>query len=183
MAKHTLSLEMPDTLNDCIMPILDTSIYDEGCLQIDCPYLDILPPGFTCAVRLDVEPGFCKLNLTACDLGLQTLDCGIVFDTIPDGVYVVRYSIAPNEYVFAEYNHLRITQAMNKVNDVLCGLDLGACDPLPEIKEKLKELRLIEMFLQAAKAKVEYCHTPEHGMDLYEYALKRLNKLACTVCI
>jgi len=183
MSKHTLSLEMPDTLNECVMPVMDTSIYADGCINIDCPYLDILPPGFSCAVRLDVTPNFCKLNITACDLGLQTKDCGIVFDTIPDGVYVVKYSIAPNEYVYAEYNHLRITTIMNKFNKILCALDLAACDPLPELKEKLKELRLIEMLIKAAKAKVEYCHTPTAGMDLYEYALKRINKLECTVCI
>jgi hypothetical protein len=181
MAKHMLSLEMPDTLNDCIMCIMDTSIYADK-VPVECPYLDILPPGFTCAVRLDVEPGFCQICLTACDLGFQTNDCGNTFDTIPDGVYVVKYSVAPNEYVFVEYNHLRITSAMKKVNDVLCGLDLAACDPLPEIKEKLKELRLIQVMLQAAKSKVEYCHTPSHGMDLYEYAVKRLNKLLCTIC-
>jgi hypothetical protein len=182
MAKHTLSLEVPDTLNDCILRVVDTSLYADKVL-VECPYLDILAPGFTCAVRLDVEPGFCNLNLTACDLGLQTEDCGIRFDTLPDGVYVIKYSVAPNEYVYAEYNHLRITKALNKLNEILCALDVANCDPLPEIKEKLKELRLIEMLLKAAKAKVEYCHTPKHGMDLYEYAMKRLDKMACTVCI
>jgi hypothetical protein len=182
MAKHTLSLEMPDTLNECIMPVMDTSLYANK-LPIDCPYLDILAPGFSHAVRLDMDPGFCLINLTACDLELQTLDCGIVFDVIPDGVYVVKYSVAPNEYVFAEYNHLRVTSLMNTFNEVLCALDLSICDPIPTTKEKLKELRLIEMLIKAAKAKVEFCHTPGQGMDLYEYAKKRLDKLACTVCI
>ena len=182
MAKHTLSLEIPDTLNECVLQVMDSSIYADK-PPVECPYLDILPPGFSCAVRLDVVPGFCKLNITACDLELQTQNCGSVFDNIPDGVYVIRYSIAPNDYVFVEYNHLRITAALNKFNEVLCALDLAACDPLPKLKEKLKELRLIEMLLKAAKAKVEFCHTPSHGMDLYEYALKRLNKLACTVCM
>jgi hypothetical protein len=182
MAKHTLSLEMPDTLNECIMPVMDTSIYSDKS-PVDCPYLDILAPGFLHAVRLDMNPGFCLINLTACDLELQKENCGVLFDVIPDGVYVIKYSVAPNEYVFAEYNHLRITSFMIKFNEVLCALDLAICDPLPEVKEKLKELRLIEMLIKAAKAKVEFCHTPGQGMDLYEYAKKRLDKLACTVCI
>jgi hypothetical protein len=182
MAKHTLSLEIPDTLNDCILRVIDTSLYADK-PPVDCPYLDVQGPGFSCAVRLDVEPGFCNLNLTACDLELQTENCGTIFNTLPDGVYVIRYSIAPNEYVFVEYNHLRTTEALNKLNEVLCALDVSNCDPLPEVKEKLKELRLIEMLLKAAKAKVEYCHNPSQGMDLYDYAKKRLDKLACTVCI
>ena len=130
-----------------------------------------------------MDPGFCLINLTACDLELQKENCGVLFDVIPDGVYVIKYSVAPNEYVFAEYNHLRVTSFMIKFNEVLCALDLAICDPLPEVKEKLKELRLIEMLIKAAKAKVEFCHTPGQGMDLYEYAKKRLDKLACTVCI
>lgn len=182
MAKHTLSLEILDTLNECIMPIMDTSLYADK-VPVDCPYLDILAPGFNCAVRLDVTPPFCLLNLTACDLGLQTENCGVVRDTIPDGVYVIKYSVAPNEYVFVEYNHLRITNIMKQYNEVLCGLDVANCDPLPEVKAKLEELRLIEMLIKGAKNKVEFCHKPGQGMDLYEYAKKRLDKLACTVCI
>lgn len=181
MAKHTLSLEMPDTLNECIMPVMDTSLYADS-IPVDCPYLDILPPGFSCAVRLEVTPGFCLLNLTACDLGLQSTQCGVRFDTIPDGVYAVKYSVAPNEYVFVEYNHLRITNLLKTYNKVLCALDVSTCDPLPEVKEKMKELHLIDILIKAAKAKVEYCHTPGEGMDLYEYAKKRLDKLACIVC-
>ena len=182
MAKHTLSLEIFDTLNECIMPIMDTSLYAEG-VPVDCSFLDVLAPGFSCAVRLDVDPGFCSLNLTACDLGIQTKDCGTIFYNLPDGVYAIKYSVAPNDYVFVEYNHLRITTFMKKFNEVLCSINLAACDPLPEVKEKLKELRLIEMLIKAAKAKVEFCHKPSEGMDLYEYAKKRLDKLACTVCI
>lgn len=182
MAGHQLSLEILDTLNTCVLQVMDTSIYADK-PPVECPYLDILVPGFTCAVRLNVEPGFCKLNITACALEIQTTDCGIVFNDLPDGIYTIKYSIAPNEYVFVEYNHLRIAILMNKFNDVLCSLELAACDPLPEVKDKLKELRLIEMMIKAAKAKVEYCHNPSQGLDLYEYAKKRLDKLACTVCV
>lgn len=181
MAKHTLSLDILDTRNDCVLCIDDTSIYADK-VAIDCPYIDILPPGFTCAVRIEVEPRFCKICLTACDLGIQTRDCGVRFDPLPDGVYAVKYSVAPNEYVYVEYNHLRITEALNKINNVYCDIKASTCDPLPETKEKLKELRLIESLLKAAKAKVEYCHTPKEGMDLYEYAMKRLNKITCTKC-
>jgi hypothetical protein len=38
------------------------------------------------------------------------------------------------------------------------------------------------MYLEAAKAKVEFCHDPQKGMTLYNYALKMLNKLDCVNC-
>jgi len=182
MARHTLSLDIPDTLNECILPVMDTSIYHED-VPVECAYLDVLPPGFSTAARVEVEQNFCKLDLLACDINLQFDDCGVRFDSIPDGVYVIKYSVAPNEHVFVEYNHLRITEAMIKFNKVLCGLEVAACDPAPEVKEKLKELRLIEMLLKAAKAQVEFCHNPGRGMDIYEYAVRRLDKLLCIVCI
>ena len=50
--------------------------------------------------------------------------------------------------------------------------------PGADIKEKLEELRLIKGFIDAAKAKVEYCHEPQAGMELLIYAQKRLNKYA-----
>lgn len=182
MAKHVLSLEIHDYINECQLCISDTTLYADS-VPVDCPYLDIQVPGFNCAVRLDVTPGFCNLCLTACDLELQTSNCGVDFDTLPDGVYIVQYSLAPNEYVYVEYNFLRTSSIRTTYNEVLCALDVSNCDPLPELKEKLNELKLIDMMIQAAKAKAEFCHNPGQAMDLYEYAKKRLDKLACVVCV
>jgi len=181
MARHVLSLEAPDTRNKCILRIEDTSIYSPD-LPVTCPILQITVPGFNLPVTItDITQGF-NLNLTACDLDLQTQNCGTSFSNLPDGIYIIRYSIAPNDYVHVEYNHLRVTCALEKIAEILCALDIAACEPSFKIKEKLKELNLIEMMIKAAKASVEYCHNPKKGMDIYRYALKRLDKLSCNIC-
>jgi hypothetical protein len=77
---------------------------------------------------------------------------------------------------------MRISQAMNKYYKVLCDVDANACDPPAKIKKTLEELRFIKMYLEAAKSKVEFCHEPQKGMSLYNYALKLLNKMSCTNC-
>jgi len=77
---------------------------------------------------------------------------------------------------------MRITQALMKYQKVLCELDIADCDPPETIKEKLKKLRTIKMYLEAAKAKVEICHEPDKGMRLYKYALKLLDKMTCKNC-
>ena len=77
---------------------------------------------------------------------------------------------------------MRITSALNQINDLLCCLNLQACDPQGPVRDKLREVQLLDTFLKAAKAKVEYCHEPQKGMSLYNYALKLLNKLTCTNC-
>lgn len=187
MAQHVLSLEAPDTMNKCIFRIVDTSIYNTD-IAVKCPMLWITPPGFKYSIQftettdIPIDPGFI-LNLTACDLELQVLNCGTTYSDLPDGIYAIKYSVSPNEFVYVEYNHLRITKALYKYKAILCDLDLGACDPPAQIKTKLNQLRLIKMYLEAAKAQVEFNHQANKGMELYNYAIKLLDKMDCSTCI
>jgi hypothetical protein len=90
--------------------------------------------------------------------------------------------VSPNDQVYVEYNHLRITVALNRVRKIYCDLDIAACDPPVEIKEKLNKITMIQRYLDAAKSFVEYCHEPSKGMELYNYAIKLLDKLDCRSC-
>lgn len=175
-SKHQLSLELPDTNNIKVLRLFDTSLYAQD-LAIDCGTLRITSPGFNLPVAIEILKGF-NIVLNACSLGLQRTNCQDASQPIPDGVYVINYSVAPNTSVFVEYNHLRTTQTTNKYFNLLCDLEMSACEPDADVKEKLEELRLIKGFIDAAKAKVEYCHEPQAGMELLIYAQKRLNKYA-----
>jgi hypothetical protein len=183
MAKHTLSLEVLDTLNEAILRIVDTSIYDT-IVPVDCPVLSITVPGFSYSTEFDstiITPGFSK-NFTACDLGLQTTDCGTKFSRLPDGIYIIKYSVSPNDIVYVEYNYLKVSGLMNIYQRILCELDVSACEPLTEVANKLELLRKIKMYIEAAKAKVEICLEPSKGMELYGYAKKLLSKFNCSSC-
>jgi hypothetical protein len=186
MANHVLSLEVPTVMNSCILKIFDTSVYAIP-LSVTCPTLNITVPGFGYSNQIEgaVMTNFVNtghITLTACDLQLQTVNCGTKYVDIPDGIYIIKYSGSPNDQVYVEYNHMRVTQAMNKYYKVLCEVDVAACDPPFKVKQRLEELRLIKMYLEAAKSKVEFCHEPQKGMSLYNYALKLLNKMTCTHC-
>lgn len=180
MANHVLSLEVPTVMNSCILRIVDTSVYS-NLVPLTCATLNVTVPGFAYSNQIDVTAGFTE-TLTACDLNLQTVDCGTKYVDIPDGVYIIKYSVSPNDIVYVEYNHLRITKALKIYNQLLCDLDIAACDPPATIKKKLNELNMIRMYLEAAKAKVETCLEPDKGMTLYNYALKLLKKLDCKSC-
>lgn len=188
MANHVLSLEVPFVMNPCILKLLDTSVYlNNAILPITCPTLNITVPGFSYSNQIEGDAmtdfvNYGHITLTACDLQLQTTDCGTQYADLPDGIYIIKYSVSPNDQVYVEYNHMRITQAMNKYYKVLCDVDANACEPPAKVKQKLEQLRLIKMYLEASKAKVEFCHEPQKGMSLYNYALKLLNKLTCTHC-
>jgi hypothetical protein len=177
---HKLSLEIPTVLNDCIFKVFDTSVYTE-LLPITCATLQITTPGFNVPVNIEFVPGSSPV-ITACQLNLQFVNCTTELHSIPDGIYIVKYSVSPNEVIYVEYNHLRITRALNRYSKHLCELELAACEPSEKVKKKLDKLREIKSYLDAAKAKVEYCHEPEKGMTLYNYAIKLLDKLECKTC-
>ena len=177
MEQHNLSLYIPNILNECIIKIEDISVYAE-LLAIDCPLLQITPPGFTYAVHFHDGAPNGSYFLTAVDLELGTS----AEDPLPDGVYVIRYSVSPNDKVFVEYNYLRTTSIMNKYYKILCNLEVSNCEPPRELAETLNKMRMIKMLIEAAKAKVEYCHSVTEGMDMYAYALKLLNRINCKTC-
>jgi len=173
--RHQLNLEIPVVYNNRLLQVDDSSIYTSA-LPVDCARLEITVPGFVSAVAITVAKDFRRF-LTSCDLGLQTLDCATETQNLPDGIYVIRYSVSPNDEVFVEYNHLRMTQTWNRYYKQLCALSLGSCEPDRDIKEQLRQFQLVRSFLEAAKGKVEYCHEPNKGMELFVYAQRLLEKL------
>lgn len=184
--KHKLSLSFPDTMNDWSMTIMDNSTYT-SLIPVSCLTLQILLPGFTKAVTFDensfvpLTPNFIR-HFTACDLEVQTQSCGERFDPLPDGIYVIRLSVSPNDIVYVEYNYLRTTQAMLKWKARMCELDVPACDPPADIKMKLDKLMEILGKIEAAKAMVEVCHKAQKGLELFNYAVKELDALDCSSC-
>ena len=175
--KHILSLEIPTVSNCEVLCVKDTSQYTDK-LGVDCTELLITMPGFNAPVLIKVDEKF-DLCLNACVLALQKIDCGTKRMKLPDGVYVVRYSVSPNDKVYVEYNHLRVTNLLTSYYQKLCDLDLKACEPSSEREDLLRQMNYIKVLIDAAVAEVEYCSNPNKGMELYNYAEKLLNKLIC----
>jgi len=179
-SKHQLSLEVPETNNCQVFRVFDTSLYSDD-LAVTCGTLQITSPGFNEPVSIETLPGF-NLILNACTLGIQSSGCGTTSQRLPDGIYVIRYSVSPNDKVFVEYYYLRTCQTVNKYFNELCKLEMAACEPQADVKAQLDELRLIKSFIDAAKAKVEYCQSPQQGMDLFVYAQRRLQRFGEMCC-
>ena len=176
-SKHILSLEIPTVSNCDLLCIKDTSQYSSE-LAVDCEELLITLPGFSVPVLIKVDKEF-DMCLTACTLALQKNNCGTSQDKIPDGIYVIKYSVSPNSKVYVEYNHLRVTRLLSTYYDVLCELDVQACQPNSEKQALLAEMSYIRTMIDAAVSNVEYCQSAAQGMQLYNYAKNRLNKIAC----
>ena len=180
--RHQLSLDVIDTGCAHNLKISDTSAYAEH-LPADCQRLAIWLPGFANPVYIPHlnTRGFIT-SLTALDLGLQPQADAPLRD-LPDGLYKVQYSVSPNEHVLVEYHHLRTTKTTLRLLQELCKVQLSTCEPDADQHRKLHELREIDQFLRAAKAKVEVCHTPVQGLQLLEYAQKLLANLQTGKCL
>jgi hypothetical protein len=178
--KHILSLDIPETLNTKIFRVVDTSTYSTD-LGITCNRLQILLPGYLEEVILEILPNSENV-FNACTLHLQDTNCDTALSELPDGIYTIRYSVAPNDKVWIEYNYLRIAQTLNTYYNILCSINLTGAEPLATEKEKLNKLRMLKMMLEGAKAKVEFCNNPEQGQLIFNYAKKQLDKLNCTYC-
>ena len=179
-AKHVLSLEIQPSSNCNIFSIKDTSQYIED-LDVSCPQLLITSPGYNNPQLIEVPHGF-DLNLSACALGIQTVNCDSETTAIPDGIYVIRYRIKPYDKAYVEYNYLRVTTLLSTYYDKLCELDTQPCEPTSQFKQTLADMHYIRTMIDAAKAKVEYAHSPHEGMELYDFAKHKLKKITCDIC-
>ena len=195
MGKHILSLNFPDTTNEGVFLIDDTSVYDPVVLNtstlskptvmpcsgvaLPCANLQITPPGCYTPTSLALEYGNFRLVLNACTLGiLSSTSCADSCPALPDGMYNIRYSISPNDKVFVEYKILRITQALNRYYNLLCRVGLTPCLPSQDTNYQIRSLETIYTYLIAAKTTVENEHQFSDGMNLYRFAVALMDKMS-----
>ena len=162
--KHILSLEIPDVANCEIFSIWDTSEYSDQ-LPIDCPTLSIVPPGFQNPISLDQTENFHR-DFSTCAFGLQTMDCSNTRNTFPDGIYVIRWSVAPHDKVYVEYNHLRITSIMKMYYEKLNELDTSKTEPLTSIADTVLQLRKDEVKSKNIREQI-LKNSPEENKDFF----------------
>ena len=141
---HNLSLEVPFISNPKVMRIFDSSSWDSNLMSSEIK-LSIIPPGFIYPIEYTVTRRFDKL-FNVSNLGIQSVTDYSELGNLPDGIYTIRLTdLSSGDWV--EYNHLRITEALNTMQCILCELDINACDPPVKIKEKLNQINFINLFI------------------------------------
>jgi hypothetical protein len=177
MAKHILQLEVPNTSNEGVFLIDDISIYDTV-LPVSCLNIQILPPGFNVPSSIGGMTAGFRLVLNACSMGMVTAsNCTNSCPQLPDGVYHIRYSVAPNATVFVEYDVLRTTIAINRLNTILCNANIQCCLPDQETLYIINQCDLIRNFLLTAKLLVENQHNIADGVSMYRFAVSLIDKM------
>lgn len=176
MYSHILGVDVIPTTDENILHLFDTSDYAEF-LGKTCARLEIRVPGFRDIRVFEPSPYF---NLALNTKHLKLIPEGAtVLSPLPDGVYFIRYSLSPNESTFVEFEHLRTTQFECALNEFRCTLKLQCGLPDNNTTKILDDLQMVDHFLKAAKASVDYCGEYEKGTELFNYAKKLFSKLNC----
>lgn len=176
--RHILGIDVIPTINDQIIHLFDTSLYSDG-LQITCPRLEISIPGFR-DIRLLEPDSLFNLALNGVDLNLIHEDADEL-PALPDGLYNIKYSISPNEYVHVEIDHLRTVILEKEIFKLRCAVGMSSCTPSEEMHKQLKSINELEDYVKAAKAYVE-CEMLDEALDLFEYAHKLLKRISVQSC-
>lgn len=177
MSQHILALKIDDCYNDGIFLVKDISVYTST-IPVQCPELQILPPGYTTPSVLEVSSRF-DLVLNACTMGIMTANnCASGCPCLPDGIWWLRYTVAPSDKVYVTYNYLRITQAWNRLNNLLCQLPLDCTLPDQDLQYDIDNISRIREYLIAAQTNVNQLNKPEEGINEYRFAIQLMDKMS-----
>lgn len=179
---NELSLEVPQISNPKVIRIYDTSIWDPDVIVVSRK-LDIIPPGYSSSVTFTVVEKF-DMIYNSSNLGITTTTNPSDMSNLPDGIYVIRFTVQQGDTEqWVEYNHLRQVCLLKDYYKALCTLNFYPCDTLDvDLDSKRKELMTIRAYIDAAKAKVEWCGAPSEGMDLHLFAKKMMDRFSLEKC-
>lgn len=171
-----LNIQFYEDFNSNALTMIDRSLYNVD-IPVDCERLLVTLPGFTHPINVEVTNGFNRA-FNAQDFKLVNYaTCNCEMMELSDGLYIINYSICPNDLLYVEYNYLRQTNTYKKWNKKMCSLQLLGCESSAEVNKIIKKLQLIDFYLRAAKAYVEECDSPQRGMELQNYAASLLDKI------
>ena len=151
MSDLKLDLLVIDTHNPLTLGIGDLSSYPQG-FAIVSPSISITPPNFP-LVTLD----FTDKQINIYDsLNLKITCEGQDKVKLPDGIYILKYSIAPAYQNFVEKTFFKVDNIMEDFDTAFLKNDITICDTKLEEKNR-RFLEEIEFYINYAIASANRC--------------------------
>jgi hypothetical protein len=163
MPTQNLNILVVPTYKLTTLMIVDASTY-EG--TPSNPTIEICPPGFETAV----------LPFTVNDYNIFTsINLGIspAIQPLPDGIYHIKYSIAPAFENFVEQSIMRVDKLQERFDEAFMKLDMMECDRAIKTQEKVT-LNTIYFLIQGSIAAANNCALT-NAMALYQEASDMLD--------
>lgn len=163
-----LDINFHNTHNINTLGIVDTSRYPSNFTIIN-PTIEITPPSFDKKNIVFHTNSFNIFNSNT--LGLTCGNCE--YTPLPDGIWNVKYSVAPAAENFVERSFLRVDSLKAKMEKVFLSTDMTECDG--NVKwQKMQEINQMEIYIEAAIAAANKCNNIL-AMHLYTIANKMIN--------
>jgi len=174
----TLSLDIVvvPTYNTKTLGIADASVYPTDPPSVSAPTIWITPPGFDKVILPFSVDDFTVY--TSSTLGLTAV--GSPYAALPDGVWFLKYSVAPALTNYVDKSIMRIDQLQEKFDQAFMQLDMMECDKAIKTQSKV-DLSSIYFFIQGAVAAANNCAI-EEANKLYIQANKMLDRFIGNDC-
>lgn len=163
-----LDLNIISTHNKTTIGIGDNSTYDMTPVS---PTLEVTVPGFN-KVTLTFSPKTLTVY-NSNSLGMTTN--AVNPDILPDGAWVVKYSVFPNYENYFNFTFLKTDLIEEKYYSAFLSMDINGCDNKVKRESRL-ELSDIWGDITTAKAAASVCNLTL-AMKLYAMADRKLNLL------
>jgi hypothetical protein len=175
MADLKLDIIVVPTYNVLNLAVMDASVYPDDPPLVSGATIDIDVPGFgLVSLPFIIE----ELNIfTSSNLGISAVG---VSEPLPDGIYHLKYSIAPSTVNFVEKTIMRVDLLQQKFDEAFMTLDMMECDRAIKTQSKV-DLTTINFFIQGAIAAANNCAEVEAN-KLYTQADKMLNNFIKNNC-
>jgi hypothetical protein len=175
MADLKLDILVISTYNVLTLAIADASTYPNDPPVVTSPTIEIDVPGFGITALPFVVN---NLNIfTSSSLGITEAGND---QALPDGIYRLKYSIAPAATNYVERTILRVDRLQEKFDNAFLQLTMMECDRALKTQSSVT-LNTINFFIQGAIAAANNCAEYESN-KLYAQADNMLNSFLKSNC-
>ena len=176
MADLKLDILVINTFNAMTLGIADISTYPTDPPVVTSPTIEITMPGFLPVALPFVPQDFNVFNSTT--LGLTPV--GVATVPLPDGVYYLKYSVAPAYENYVDKTIMRVDQIQEKFDNAFMKLDMMECDSAIRTQAKV-QLNSIWYMIQGSIAAANNCAV-DTANKLYIQANNMLNNFISNGC-
>jgi hypothetical protein len=175
MPNLQLNILIVPTYDVNTLGVTDASIYPTNPPVVLAPSVEIDVPGFGIKI-LPFVPN--QLNVfTSSNLEISEPGCN---QPLPDGVYRIKYSVAPAYSNYVEKTILRVERLQEKFDNAFLQLNMMECDRALKTQSSVT-LNTINFFIQGAIAAANNCAEQESNR-LYAQADNMLNNFLKSNC-
>jgi len=173
----TLDFLVINTFNTKTLGVADISTYDQQPPVVTSPTMQITIPGYTNPVSIPfIVQDFNVYNSII--LGLNDSSAGL--QPLPDGIYTLKYSVAPSNVNYVQKTIMRIDKIQEKYDNAFMKLDMMECDGPIRTQAKV-DLSSIAFMIQGAVSAGNNCAV-DTANKLYEQANRQLDYFISNNC-